>query len=463
MWHGFVSAGDWNDAISPLNGQLLQKTRVLSPQDLAALFQPAALLPTATDADIYAFATRFRAELQIMAHSLKEAMQWETAFSSADCDEMVEGTLQYLEGFADYYLEVKAPTPARLSYPSHGTCRKIALKTCPWGTIAVMLPQNALLLISVVCILNAFITGNRVALRSPPQSARTAALLGRAVWLADPPQGQVSIVLAKGREFLEAAYACETPTLVHYLGASQFGGDILKNAFENKKTALIDGSGNTWVWVGELSDPAQVAATLTAGATRYNGQTCTSINGAVIHPSLYDEVCAQLQEKWSEMHAGDTLLGAPIGGLFDEKQAQFCCDLIATSGGKVLCGGHRAGNLLAPTLIQNPSPQSDLVKEGIFGPVLWLRAGTEEDFVAQWPTNSYPLCAGVFDAPGKEEWWLARLPNIARLVFNGDPSIEHIYEPWGGYPGSGANSVSYWHQKYQRTVSLDALANNELT
>lgn len=67
----------------------------------------------------------------------------------------------------------------------------------------------------------------------------------------------------------------------------------------------------------------------------------------------------------------------------------------------------------------------------------------------------YPLCAGVLSASAEAPWWLARLPNVARLTVNGDPSIEDVFAPWGGYPGSGANPVGPWHEKYQRTVQVD--------
>lgn len=456
LWQGFATVGAPEEAFSPLDGLSTQTAHVLAPPDLRACFGVAAPPATWTESDTFAFAARLRAQLEALAVPLRESVQIETAFSDVDCDEIMEGTLFYLEGFRAYYAAVNVADSPVTSYDVGSTRRRIVVKRCPWGTVAAMLPQNALLFVGVVCILSALITGNRVILRAPLPGARTAALLARAVWQAAPPQGSVSIVAAKGREFLEAAYASPHPTLIHYLGASQFGGDILKDAFDGAQPALIDGTGNTWVWASERQDPVQIARLLTEGATRYNGQTCTSINGAVIHPAIFDEVCQHLRTIWGQLRAGNPLQGAAIGGLFDAKQAEFCRGRAANCGGQILCGGGAHGNVLEPTLIQSPSLESDLVREGVFGPVLWLRAGNREDFVAQWPLNRYPLCAGVLDADFDADWWLGRLPNLARLVVNGDPSIEHPYEPWGGYPASGANPVSYWHQKYQRRLAFDA-------
>jgi glyceraldehyde-3-phosphate dehydrogenase (NADP+) len=149
-----------------------------------------------------------------------------------------------------------------------------------------------------------------------------------------------------------------------------------------------------------------------------------------------------------------------VGPLLDEEQAKWCQQQLEQSGGHILCGGGRDGNLLHPTIVEHPAPHSSLVREGLFGSGLWITAGTRDEFVSWWRHNQYPLCAGVLDPAADAAWWLARLPNVARLVVNGDPSVEHIFEPWGGYPASGMNVVGAWHEKYQRVVSVDEAADH---
>ncbi|HEX8464829.1 MAG TPA: aldehyde dehydrogenase family protein [Abditibacterium sp.] len=456
-WKGFEVVGIPDHALSPWNGKVIQLAHVMTPADLHSLFAAPAPPAAWTESDIFAFAQRLFHAIQELEKALREAMRLETAFSASDCDELMEGTRHYLARFAEYYASA-TPTESLLQrYDCGSSEREIRLQPGAWGTVSVLLPQNALLFLAVVCVVNALVAGNRVVLRFPLQGARTAALLATAIVQAKPPRESVAVIVAKGREFLEAAYAGPHPNLIHYLGASEFGGDILKMAFEGGKPALIDGSGNGWIWVSDSTDPQHAAQLLTHGATRYNGQTCTSINGAVIHPAIYAQVRDLLQKQWQQL-SRDATQEASIGPLFDAKQAAFCQERCQSSGGQILCGGHAQDNYLEPTLVENPRTDSDLVQNGVFGPVLWLRPGTEADFVALWPSNRYPLCAAVLDSGAEEQWWLSRLPNVARLVLNGDPSLEYIYEPWGGYPPSGANVVGLWHRKYQRTVSVDAPA-----
>ena len=180
------------------------------------------------------------------------------------------------------------------------------------------------------------------------------------------------------------------------------------------------------------------------------------MNGAIVHPSLYDRLRERLAERWGEITFGDPFeANVRVGPLISQEQAESCLERIRNSGGKVLIGGCREGSLLAPTLLENPAQDSELMSNGLFGPALWIAPGDADSFARLWQMNRYPLCAAVLsENPGHVER-LRELPGLARLVINGDPSLEHIYEPWGGYPASGTNPVGPWHRKYLRTLHLD--------
>ncbi len=455
VWGTWAGIGASFEQRSPADGSCIQIAHILDPQELEQLLQ-VPMVATVDQAEVWLFTERLHAALQTLAPLLLETMQLETGFTGKDCQELLEGTLLYIRGFRQA-LDHSTAVPAK-PVPYHAEhARRIHLARSAWGTVAVILPQNAFLLIAVTSMLNALATGNRVILRAPQQSARSAALLGCVLETAKAPAHAVSVVLAKAREFVDALCRSQLPLLIHYMGSSQHGAQIVANAFRAGKPVLVDGSGNGWVWV-DADVPAETAVDiLTTGALRYNGQTCTSVNGAMIHPSLYAHVRNRLMDRWNTLTVGNPVADhVDVGPLFDEEQARWCQQQIEQSGGHILCGGKREGNLLHPTLVEHPAPHSTLVCEGMFGSGLWITAGTRDEFVSWWQRNRYPLCAGVLDPAADAAWWLSRLPNVARLVVNGDPSVECIFEPWGGYPSSGMNPVGAWHEKYQRVVAVDA-------
>ena len=398
------------------------------------------------------FCARLHAELLALRTELTEAARVETAFIASDCEELVDSSLEHVRGFPDHFAALQDAHSPLIRYGE----RRIELADVPWGTVAVILPQSAFLYLAVTCMLNALAVGNRVILRAPGQSVRSAALLAEALDASYPPPGSVSIVLASGRAFVEAVCDSREPILLHYLGGSSHAPEIVSACFRAGKQVIVDGEGNAWVWVDRDVSPDLACDLLTSGALRYNGQTCTSVNGAVIHPGIYAEVRERLIQRWNSVTYGDpTRPGIQVGPLMSEEQADQCLARMHASGAEILVGGRHDGSLLSPTLVAEPAADSELISHGFFACALWIVPGDLDSFARLWLRNRYPLCAGVLSGTTDPAPYLRALPGVARLVLNGDPSIEYLYEPWGGYPASGTNPVSHWHTKYLRTVQLD--------
>jgi acyl-CoA reductase-like NAD-dependent aldehyde dehydrogenase len=371
-----------------------------------------------------------------------DSLYRETGFAHSDCDELIQGALTYALGYADHP-STQLTGPSAPEFVGGG--RQMSLVGVPFGTVAAILPHNAFLPLALACMLNALRAGNRVILRSPTQSARSAVLLSEVLSQIPEIAPFVSILLCSARPFVGAFMASPGSGLLQFFGSSRRAGELVARGFDSGKTVLVDGEGNTWAYVDESFPPEAAAEILVAGAFRYRGQTCTSINGAILHPDLFESVSRRVASLAREYGPGP---------LFDEAQAEWCLERVAGSRGELAVGGSRQGSILAPTVVLNPAWESDLVREGLFGPALWLAPGDAETFATRWLTNRYPLCAAILQSPPNPSFW-ARLPGLARLVLNGDPSIEDPFEYWGGYAPSAQNPVSDWPAKYQRVVQVD--------
>ena len=447
--------GEGYTAVSTLDAGVLHRTTMLSWEQLQTLAAAPAPLesPYRDGAALAAFLERLARQLDRRREALIHAMRHETGFIPSDCDEVFAGVLALLHGFpASDPNDVSPRESAKLQ---NGRVAQFA--SAPWGTICVVLPQNAFLYLAAVCLAAALAAGNRVVLRAPSQSALSAMLLAETLQDAGADWEHAAVVTAKSKEFVTAFQESTQPGLIHYMGSSRHAPAILSDSFKAGKASIVDGDGNAIVYLGPQIDPDAAARILTQGAIRYNGQTCTSINGAVIHPQIYDAVRRTLLKHWEALTFGNTLDDprTDVGPLLSADQALWCEQQLAQSGGTLLQGGHSSGNLLTPALLEAPDPHSSLVREGLFGPALWITEGDAGQFAEIWRHNKYPLCAGVIGAEQAPEWWLSRLPGVARLVVDGDPSIEDIFEPWGGYLGSGSNPVGDWTSKYRRVLQID--------
>lgn len=386
---------------------------------------------------------RLAEALRVRKEAFVETTRLETGFTERDAREIVEGALAYVEGFANH------PTshwPGETSYVGLGGDRRVSLRSVPYGTVAVILPQNAFLTIGLTCMLNGLRSGNRVILRAPSQSAASTGLLADV--LEDVPEiaRSVALVVCAAKPFVDWFFEASMPGVLHFLGSSRRAPELMERGFTSGKSVLIDGEGNVWAYVHPDCPVDRAVELILAGAFRYNGQTCTSLNGAIIHQDLFEKVCEQVTAAASK---------TKIGPVFNEEHAEWCLAQAQASGGDLVCGGIRSGAWLEPTVVVEPDRESALVREGVFGPVLWLGRGDDREFERLWSSNRYPLCATVLQKEEPERW-LDRLPGLGRLVVNGDPSVEDPFEFWGGYPASAQHAVSSWISKYRRTIQVDA-------
>lgn len=445
IWGTHAGTGEIAIGRSPLNGEPVQRVQMLSSYELDTIFQYPFQTRAIRGSELSELGSRVCDALMRLETEFFAAMRLETGFSFYDCREMLAGAIQ----LASDVERIVTNSDAGDTYQEYEVCgriRRISLIREPWNTVALILPQNAFLIIALTGLFNAVAAGSRVVLRAPLQSARSACLLTRLLELAEFPEDRVSVVLAPSLSFCEAIYRSPHEVILHYMGSSRHAGRLMQECFENGTPLIVDGEGNGWAYVGESFDPTSAAKILSRAALRYAGQTCTSINGALIHPAAYGLVRAELKRRFEE---------SSLMPLLDPGQADWCLERVRLSSGSVIAGGRCIERKLEPTLVESPRSDSQLVREGVFGPVLWISQGDICQFETLWRTNRYPLCAAVLSHSDEEQSQARRLKGLARLTINGDSSIESVFEPWGGYPMSGVNAVGPWIDKYMRTTQID--------
>ncbi len=441
IWGESAGKGEIAQAMSPL-GFPVQSIRLLDESEISSVFQYQGPIKVT---DVSAPILRLRQLLHEQKDFLASELRVSMGFVSADCDEMIEGCISLLDRFST--------TPSSEdSYAHQG--RKIGVSDVPRGTIAAVLPQNAAFYMGLIVYLNAICSGNRVILRTPSGSYRLMAIFGELLSKAGFNPKSYCIVACDAKAFINECQSATHPILIHYFGSSQRAGDLLATTFNSGHDCLIDGEGNTWAYIDEDQNPDHIAEVVWRGAVRYNGQTCTSINGVVVHPNIASDFRKAILGRVASTDYGIDET-ADVGPLFGERQVESIEALAKLSKGRISRRGASHKNVASPLLVEDPDEDSEIVGSGLFGPALWVREGRWSDFVQLWRKNRYPLCASVFTDSDLIQAEAVHLPSLARLVLNGDPSLEDPLEPWGAYGRCGSNRVSDWPTKYQRQVQVD--------
>ena len=106
--------------------------------------------------------------------------------------------------------------------------------------------------------------------------------------------------------------------------------------------------------------------------------------------------------------------------------------------GRLLLGGERDGPLLAPTLVADPSPDSHLMVDEIFAPVVAVvGVDSTEDAIDLVNNGAYGLQSGVFTQDVDRAFAAARRLRVGGVMINDTSSYHADAMPYGGVKDSG--------------------------
>jgi aldehyde dehydrogenase (NAD+) len=180
----------------------------------------------------------------------------------------------------------------------------------------------------------------------------------------------------------------------------------------------------------------KVAARRVALAKALNsGQTCAAPDYVLVHRAVRDRFLAELDRALDKYATRRPL------PLVNERRAQRIADLLARGRGKVVRGGnvdvaqHRA----EMTVIVDPDPSSELMREEIFGPVLpVVTVDSLDDAIAHVSAGPKPLAVYAFTSSREVE------KRVVDEISNGGTVINHLVLhllapglPFGGVGNSG--------------------------
>ena len=456
---GDSTSGAWHDLISPVTGSAIDRIRLATPGEIAlAASRLSAVSDSPGPDQVFSFLRRLRDQLVLRRDSLVRLTIAETGFIQRDGEETIDAAIDFLGSFETYVRHsTRPPQVIQHSYSTPASVRTMRITSRPFGVVAAVVPQNASLALGITMIASALFAGARILLRPSLQTASTGALLAGTVTASDPPPGTVEVVNCLAGDFIKTCCATEQVDLIHYVGSNQYALSVLTQVFSAGKVCILDGQGNGLLYVDESYPPEDAARLIAEGATRFNGETCTSVNGVLVEKPAYERLKVALMERFEELTVGDPFVPETrVGPLFSEQQAQgLRRQLMETQHGRLLAGGEADGAYFKPAILSGVTPEDALVHSGFFGPAVWIQPVSRERLSHWLRCNRFPLSDTVLSTRGDVVRNFANHSRAARVCVNADPSVESMFEPWGGYPPSGLNPVSLWIEKYRQAFQLD--------
>ena len=314
----------------------------------------------------------------------------------------------------------------------------------PYGVSAQVVPWNYPLQLAVRSVSCALAAGNTVVVKSPVLCPLSVCLLGEACQRAEVPDGAVNILCGSGAEVGTALVAHPGVDHVVFTGSVPTGRAILRLAAERVIPSVMELGGKSAGVVYPDADLDAVADDVITGAFSNAGQLCSILARLIVHRRIFKDLSARLVERIAKLSVGPGIEDHDVTPLISAAQrdkVEAFCRRAEAAGACRVVGGRPApdlpGHFFLPSVYADVSPEMEIAKEEIFGPVLCLlRFETPEEAVALANGTDYGLVAGVYTRDLNLAHWTAR-QLVAGQVFVNQWFAGGVETPFGGTRRSG--------------------------
>jgi acyl-CoA reductase-like NAD-dependent aldehyde dehydrogenase len=184
------------------------------------------------------------------------------------------------------------------------------------------------------------------------------------------------------------------------------------------------------------------AKALATSAYLSSGQACISAQRLIVHEDVYDEFVEHFSTAAREMKIGDPFDDATeIGPMVSNRDVERVLGWIGEArqaGARVLTGGERVGNTIAPTLVGEVPPTASLAYEEAFAPVATIATfRTKEEAVRLANDSQFGLQGGVYTNDIVTALFFAREFEVGGLWINDSSRYRQDNYPFGGMKMSG--------------------------
>lgn len=284
----------------------------------------------------------------------------------------------------------------------------------PIGVCGAILPWNMPALLMAWKVGPALLTGNTVVLKPATATPLTPLMLASALHDAGLPNGVLNVVTGAGDEVGEEIVRSKQIRKVSFTGSTQTGKRIMTLAAHDLKRLTLELGGSDPMIICADADIPKAVAGAVAGRFYNAGQICTAVKRLYVVDAVADQVIEQLTEKVGQITVGDGMKPevkmGPLSSLQGRESIRSIVrQVVDREEGRVIAGGelpqgdeYLRGNFYTPTLVTDVAPDSILLREEIFGPVLPIvRVKDVNEAITAANSTRYGLGASVWTSDPK--------------------------------------------------------------
>src|SRR5258706_5136746 len=309
----------------------------------------------------------------------------------------------------------------------------------PLGPIAAITPFNFPINLVAHKVAPAIAAGCTIVLKPAPQTPLTALRLAQIIEQAGWPAGALNVPPLSNDD-AGILVSDDRLKLLSFTGSTAVGWALKKKS--GKKRVVLELGGNAGVVICADANLEYAADRCVIGGYGYAGQSCISVQRILVEESAHEKFLSALVSRVQKLKVGNVLEeSTDVGPLISEEAARRVIEWIEEAvrdGAKVVCGGHRNGAMVTPTVLTNTKPDQRVNCMEIFGPLGTVEKFSDfEESLNMLNRSEFGLQAGVFTRDFKRITRAFETLEVGGLMIGGGPTFPIDQLPDGGAKESG--------------------------
>jgi aldehyde dehydrogenase (NAD+) len=259
------------------------------------------------------------------------------------------------------------------------------------------------------------------------------------------PKGVFNLIHGTGAGIGDSLTSHKDVDMVSFTGSTRAGIAISHSCAPSIKRVGLELGGKSAGIIASEVDVDLLAKQVVDSSMLNSGQSCNALTRLLIPKAHYQEVSTVIAAKVNALIVDLPKNNPDIGPVANKNQYSKIKSMIQegiNSGATLLCGGNEkpngltAGYFIKPTVFGDVTPEMDLAREEIFGPVLSLMSyDTLEEAIEIANDSDYGLSGYVWHHENSEAVNIANQLRTGMVHINGKGLDSSA--PFGGYKMSG--------------------------
>ena len=325
------------------------------------------------------------------------------------------------------------------------------------GVVAGITPFNFPAMIPLWKMGPALACGNAMILKPSERVPSTSLFLAELLQQAGLPDGVLQVINGD-KEIVDGILDNDTIQGVGFVGSTPIAQYIYGRAASNGKRAQCFGGAKNHMIIMPDADLDKAADALVGAGFGAAGERCMAISVAVpVGQKTADALVGKLVTRIEKLKVGPYTAGEDVdfGPVITAQARDRINGLIGSGvdqGAKLVVDGrgikiqgYENGFFVGPTLFDNVTPEMDIYKQEIFGPVLsTVRKDSYEEALQLIIDNDYGNGTAIFTADGDTARDFASRVNVGMVGINFPIPVPLSYYSFGGWKKSAFGDLNQY-------------------